>query len=59
MIYTEIQFYKNGLYITKSFKGDLLESIKNRVAKRKTKNILLSASTYILKDFATIDTLNF
>ena len=61
MIYTEIKFYNYNkeCYITKAFKGDFLEDIKNRVTKRKTKNALQSASTYSLKDFATINTLNF
>lgn len=60
-IYTEIKFYsyKTESYITKAFKGDFLEAIKNRTAKRKTRYSLQSASTYILKDFATISTLNF
>jgi hypothetical protein len=61
MIYTEIRFYnyKTDRYVAKAFKGDFLEAIKNRVAKRKTKYSLQSASTYSLKDFATINTFNF
>lgn len=61
MIYTEIKFYnyKTERYVTKAFKGDFLEAIKNRVAKRKTKYSLQSASTYSLKNLATINTLTF
>lgn len=40
-IITEIQFFKNDQYITKTLKGDKIEFIKNRLATRKSKNMIL------------------
>ena len=56
---TEIQFFKNNQYITKTLKGDKIEFIKNRLAKRKSKNMILEVNTYNTYDFATINSLNF
>ena len=56
---TEIQFFKNDQYITKTLKGDKIEFIKNRLATRKSKNMILEVSTYSTYDFATINSLKF
>ena len=56
---TEIQFYKNGLTITKVLKGDKLNFIKDRISKRKTKNMILEVNTYSLETFETTSSLRF
>lgn len=56
---TEIQFFKNDQYITKTLKGDKIEFIKNRLVTRKAKNMILEVNTYNTYDFATINSLKF
>ena len=56
---TEIQFFKNDQYITKTLKGDKIEFIKNRIATRKSKNMILEVNTYNIYDFETINSLKF
>jgi len=58
-IITEIQFFKNNQYITKTLKGDKIEFIKNRLVTRKAKNMILEVNTYNTYDFETISSLNF
>lgn len=58
-IFTEVQFCRNGTYITKVFKGDKLNFIKDRLTNRKTKNMILEVNTYSSYDFSTISSLRF
>lgn len=58
-IFTEVQFYRNGQYVTKALRGDKLTFIKNRLNNRKSKNMILEVSTYNTCDFSTISSLKF